>query len=99
MGAAGFAWDHTAARETFLRSCREVLPPSLMEIVEELADAADEHERCPVYCEGCNQHERPRSCPSCSGSGCSPETARGAYSPCLDCDGDGRDHMPAGPPP
>lgn len=51
------------------------------------------HERdCPVFCDDCEHYELPFSCKRCSGSGCGPGTALGAYEPCGNCDGLGRDH-------
>lgn len=58
-----------------------------------LSVARDHDDGCPEWCDDCEQWERPRSCEKCRGCGCDPATALGAYSPCKDCDGDGRSHV------
>lgn len=64
----------------------------LLDNLRHLVDIAREHDNCPVWCDSCEHFEQSDSCPRCSGSGCGPGTASGAYDPCRDCDGDGRDH-------
>lgn len=68
-------------------------PDIAAEVAKCYADTARNHDRdCPVWCDGCEQYELPSSCTRCHGSGCGPGTASGAYEPCSDCDGNGRDH-------
>lgn len=66
---------------------------TILDYVRGHAETANKHEcECPVWCDGCEHFELVYSCKKCGGSGCGPGTASGAYEPCADCDGDGRDH-------
>ncbi len=67
-------------------------PEDFQPLWRDVLAAAKEHDECPEWCDHCTQWERPRSCARCKGSGCGPGTALGAYEPCDDCGGDGRDH-------
>lgn len=67
----------------------------VLDVVAELKADAGDHVECPEWCEDCQQWEWPRSCPPCNGSGCGALTAKGAFDPCPDCAGEGRDHKPA----
>ncbi|RFZ15049.1 hypothetical protein VIMS_02479 [Mycobacterium marinum] len=64
----------------------------LLDNLRHFADTARDHVNCPVWCDDCEHFEQPDSCGRCAGGGCGPGTASGAYDPCRDCDGDGRDH-------
>lgn len=72
----------------------------ILDHVRTHTDTALKHESdCPVWCDGCERYEVVNSCKRCRGSGCGPGAASGAYEPCGDCDGDGRDHQDSHPSP
>lgn len=69
-------------------------PRDLIDPLTGALHAAHEHDECPLWCDDCDQWEKPRSCQPCHGSGCGPGTATGAYDPCEHCASTGTDHQP-----
>ena len=70
----------------------EANPDAAAEHVAGLLAVADTHIECPVYCGGCGEPLADALCDHCSGSGCGPGTALGAYEECGWCAGAGKVH-------
>ena len=70
----------------------EANPDAAAEHVAGLLAVADTHIECPVYCSGCGEPLADALCDHCSGSGCGPGTALGAYEECEWCAGAGKVH-------
>ena len=70
----------------------EANPDAAAEYVAGLLADADTHIECPVYCGGCGEPLADALCDHCSGSGCGPGTALGAYEECGWCAGAGKVH-------
>ena len=85
--AAGIG-DEVEGRGVYL----EANPDAAAEHVAGLLAVADTHIECPVYCGGCGEPLADALCDHCSGSGCGPGTALGAYEECGWCAGAGKVH-------